>query len=100
MTHKLYTPPIANGTLIQIKIGDKASSKATSFMTFKDTPIANNEIGMIVDAKIWPDQNWPRRNHFQEHAPYYKILFGHDIVLISERNIPSTIIQIIQLGNE
>lgn len=99
MTHEQYTTPILNGTLIQLKLGDKPSVRATSFLSFENIRLPNNSIGLIVASKVWPDETWPNRDRFQKSAPYYKILFERDIVLVSERNVPSTLIQIIQNGS-
>lgn len=99
MTREQYIVPVARGTLIQLKLGEKKIINATSALSFKMVSIPANQVGLIVAAKIWPDETWPNREHYQESAPYYKVLFERDIVLVSERNIPSSMIEIVRNGN-
>ncbi len=68
------------GTLLRTK-RDMVSRSA---ITFESVLIKSPQIGLIVANNVWPDDTWTNRDYFQLSAPFYKVLFGRVIVLVSD----------------
>lgn len=73
------------GTLIEILCDAKVTN-----ISFDEILVCKNQIGLIVEKDVWPDETWPRRDEFQAHGPYYKVLLGRQIILVSDGVLHTT----------
>ena len=80
---------VKNGSLIKLKISGTAKT-----IEGKVVSLLKNDVGLIVAMNVWPGANWNERGDFQASAPYIKILFKEDIVLMPHVNLSTKYFEI------